>query len=184
MRKLGLTVFWAIGGALAPRPLLATPLEPRIESEVAYQAPVFGTARYTSVGAGVGVVVQPGVEAGAGARVLLGALDQSPGFAAFSGLKLFAAHGVWRPGLGMELELASSLRASATADEISGSLTRRYAASDSTLIRVGMVLAPLRLQLERVLLSVASVRLATPLDASAGERLYVGLTLVNVGWAL
>ena len=47
-----------------------------------------------------------------------------------------------------------------------------------------MVVAPLRFRVQRLLLSVAALRLATPLDAGAGERLYVGLALVNAGWTL
>jgi hypothetical protein len=176
---------WVVASALATRPLLATARAPRLESEVAYQAPIFGTARYASLGAGIGLILGPGVEAGAGARLLLGALEQRPGVAAYSGLKLYAAAGVWRPALGVELELASGLRASPGADEISGSLESDFRARDSTVLRGGVVMAPLRFQIdERLLLSCASLRLATPLDAGAGQRLYVGLVLVNAGWTL
>jgi len=184
VRRLGWVILWAFGAAVGPRPLRAAELEPWLESEVAYQAPVFGTARYASLGAGVGLVIRPGIEAGAGARLLLGALERRPGVAAYVGSRLYAAAGAWRPALGVELELASSLRASPSADELSGSLESEFRARDSTLLRAGMVVAPLRFHAERLLLSFASLRLATPLDSSAGDRLYVGLVLVNAGWAL
>ena len=182
MRRLGWVMSWVMASALAPR--LAAARQPWLESEVAYQAPVFGTARYASFGAGVGLLVRPGLEAGVGARLLLGALEQRPGVAAYSGLKLSATAGAWRPALGLEIELASSLRASPGAEEISGSLESELRARDSTLLRAGMVVAPLRFRVQRLLLSVAALRLATPLDAGAGERLYVGLALVNAGWTL
>jgi hypothetical protein len=173
-----------LGSVLAPRQLLAAALEPWLESEVAYQAPVFGTARYASLGAGLALVIRPGVEAGAGARLLLGGLEQRPGVAAYTGVRLCAAAGAWRPALGVEVELASSLRASPSADEISGSLESQFRSGDSPLLRAGMVVAPLRFRVERLVISFAALRLATPVDASAGDRLYVGLALVNAGWAL
>ena len=47
-----------------------------------------------------------------------------------------------------------------------------------------MVVAPLRFHVEHLLLTFAALRLGTPLDGSAGERLYVGVVLVNAGWPL
>jgi hypothetical protein len=162
----------------------AHPPQLRLEGEVAHHVPLFGTARYTSLGLGGAFLVQPGVEAGGGARLLLGGLQHAPGVSAFAGVRLYAAQGPWQPALGLELEAAWNTRAAPEAAQLSGSLEQRYAAKDSALLRAGLVIAPLRIQLERLLLSVASIRLATPLDASAGQRLYLAVVLLHAGWQL
>jgi len=180
-RRALLVALSLVFGATAAQ---AKPRQPRVESEVAYQAKMFGTARYASFSVAGGLDWGSGVEVSAGVRLLLGQLEMRPGFSVFARTNLYAVRGRWRPSLGLELEAASNTKPSVSGEAISGSLTRVYAAQDQALLRAGVVLAPLRMQTERLLVALGSLRLSTPLNHEAGQRVYVSVSLLQVGWLL
>lgn len=184
MRLLLLAMCCVMGGLLWLAPARAQPSQPRVEGEVAYQAKSFGVARYASLGVGGGLELEPGIEASVGARLLLGALRTRPGLSGFARANLYAVRGLWRPALGLELEATTHTRPVPNRNDISGSFARQYEARDVALLRVGVVMAPLRIQTERLLVVLGSLRLATPIATSAGQRLYFGVTVLGVGWLL
>jgi hypothetical protein len=152
--------------------------------EVAYQARTFATAEYVSYGAGAGLELGSGLDVVSGARLLLGELERRPAFYGFVQLSLGAARGAWRPAVGLELEAVSDLRPASDPEDITGSLTRNVEAREGATIRAGLVMTPLRAEIERCSFEVGSLRLSTPLDDDAGQWVYVGVTVVRVGWPL
>lgn len=150
--------------------------------ETEYQADTFATAEYTAYGAGAGLALGSGIDLCTGARLLLGELRDPPGFSGFVQASLAARRGRWRPTAGFELEAVSDLTPEGKHAEIAGSFTRRVEAEEGARLRGGLVVAPLRAELLHLDFVVAALKLSTPLDSEAGRRVYVGLTLLRVGW--
>jgi len=176
---------WAVLGpglCAAPAAAESASRQPWVQSEVIYRAQTFGAARYGAFGIGVGLRFSYGLEASAGCRLLLGQFDRRAGFSAFARTTLYSRRGAWQPALGLELEAASSTRSSTA--ELSGSLTQRYTERDTALLRIGIVASPLRFQGERWRVGLASLRLGTPLNRDLGDRLYLGVGLLEIGWLL
>jgi hypothetical protein len=174
-----LLAFW-----LAPEPALAEKPRPYVMGEVGYWADTFATAECTTYGLGAGLELGSSFDVSGGGRLFLGELANRPGFSGFLRAELAARWGFWRPAVGLELEAVSSLMPAADLEEIAGSLTRNVEAEEHARVRAGLVVAPLRAELARLRFVVAALQLATPLDAEAGQRVYVGLTLLRVGWPL
>jgi hypothetical protein len=152
--------------------------------ETEYQADTFATAEYTAYGAGAGMALGSGLDLSTGARLLLGELRDPPGFSGFVQARLAARRGNWRPSVGFELEAVSDLAPEGKHAKIAGSLTRRVEAEEGARLRGGLVVAPLCAELLHLDVVVAALKLSTPLDGEAGRRVYVGLTLLRVGWSL
>jgi hypothetical protein len=152
--------------------------------ETEYQADTFATAEYAAYGGGVGIALGSGIDMSTGARLLLGELQDPPGFSGFVQATLAAQRGSWRPSVGFELEAVSDLTPEGKHAEIAGSFTRRVEAEEGARFRGGLVAAPLRAELLHLDVVVAALKLSTPFDGEAGRRVYVGVTLLRVGWPL
>lgn len=178
------------GPALAAFVLLgataqAEPLRPRLDSELGYEPRVFGSPSYATVGLGAALVAPPALEAAAGVRAAFGAIEPSPGASAFVRVSLFATEASYRPAVGVELEATSATRPTPDGGYPPGALARAYGERNrDNVLRAALAVAAARWQWEHFFLSAASVRLATPLSADAGRRVYVALTFVTVGWRL
>jgi hypothetical protein len=124
------------------------------------------------------------LEVGAGARVLLGGLEPQPALAGFLSGRLCTHQGWWSPALGLELEL-STAHVARLPREPPESFTRDFnSAGRGSLLRAHLAMEPLRFEWDRFLVTALALRVGTPLDGAAGQRVRLSLTLLRLGWTV
>ena len=110
------------------------------------------------------------------------AISAGAGFLVVRALDTWRMLSRFRRSLETELDRVTKL-ADAAAEKAERSDQQQLDASIARL-RGGLVVAPLRAELLQLDFVVAALKLSTPLDGEAGRRVYVGLTLLRVGWPL
>lgn len=158
--------------------------ELRLDGDVAVRPRLFGSPRYASFGLGA-TFVGSTFELGAGVRLLLGDLATLPGLSAYLRAMAFARAGFLRPAIGVELEASSATGGRHGSSAIEGSLTAVYESADrGNVLRTSVILAPLRASFGPVFVSIAALGIGTPLSSEVGKRVYLTLSVLDLGWTL
>lgn len=175
----------ALAGLLLSKTALAEPWEVRPSAEAGVGRDLVGATSHAFVGAALDLpVLARRFELGAGMRLLTGGIEPEPVFSGFLSARVCARHGMWSPAVGLELELSTAHRAE-TPDEPPDSFTRAFnAAGRDEVLRAHLLLEPLRLAWKQLSVAAGSVRLGTPLDGDAGQRVRLSVTLLRLGWAV
>jgi hypothetical protein len=172
-------------GALLALATIPAPLEHlRVGGGMGIEHGLAGGARHVFVGSELAIEATRAVEISTGGRVAFGAMSPSPRGAAFVRSSLVGRLGVFRPAVGVELELTAVPRATPRSDEPEGSLTRRFEAANDDVLRVAVVAAPARFVGERLYVSIAGLRLATPAGRGAGLHVAIAVAILDVGLRL
>jgi hypothetical protein len=155
----------------------------RGEAELGYETGIWAAPRYWHVGAGAAVAATRGVELSSGARLGLGGTLPSSSIAGFLRANLVATAGSYRPAIGTELEATSATDARPGPDNPPGSMARDYTARNGdNWLRLAVLASPARWQWEHLLLGIGSFKLGTPLSGQTGERVYLTLSFVTLGY--
>ncbi len=175
-----------LGCLLMSHPARGQGVHPRVEGEVGFETPTFGTPALEYLGVAMAMrLASSGLELVGGGRVAWGKLDPNPGVAGFVRASLSVSKGPWNPALGLELEATSATRIAPDRDDPEGSLVRRYADRNrDQAIRIGGVMAPLRCHFGRVFFSLLNLRIATPLSHEIGHRVYLAMGVATLGWSI
>jgi hypothetical protein len=155
----------------------------RGEAELGYETGIWAAPRYWHLSAGAVVAATRGLEFASGARLGFGGTLPSPSIAGFLRASLIAVAGSYRPSIGTELEATSATDASPGPNNPPGSMARDYAERNGdNWLRLAAIASPARWQWEHLLLGLGSFKLGTPLSGQVGERVYLTLSFVTLGY--
>ena len=176
-------------GALLLATLSALPLREaradalRVDGDIGYETGIFGAPSYVMIGAGAAAPVLPGVELAAGVRLGAGGNLPSAAVAGFGRASLLATLGHYNPALGIELEATSATVATPAATDPPGSMRRRLTSENRhNFLRVSVAACPARWQWRHASVGIGAFRIGTPLSAQVGDRLYLAIWFVTVGY--
>jgi hypothetical protein len=156
----------------------------RIDGDIGYETGIFGAPSFTMLGAGAAMTVMPGLELAAGVRLGTGGTLPSPAIAGFARASLLAALEHYRPALGLELEATSATDAEPAANDPPGSMKRQLTSENRhNFLRVSVAACPARWQWRHAFVGLGSFRVGTPLSAQIGDRIYLAVWFVTVGYA-
>lgn len=163
---------------------LALPNPLRVEAELGEETGLYAVPSYHFLGMGAAATVVPGLDVAAGARVGWGASLPTAALAGYARSTLFAVAGSYRPAVGLELEATSALSREPGADDPPGSMARRYAETNhENVLRLALIMSPARWEWGPTSVAVASLRLGTPLSRQCGERVYLAVFFVTLGYS-
>ena len=174
-----------LAGLSTPELASAEPQGVRPSAEAGLGRDLAGASSHGFVGAVLDwPVLSRRFELGAGVRLLAGRIEPEPAFSGFLLGRVCAHHGAWRPASGVELEL-STAHSSSTPDEPPDSFTRAFNSTGrDEVLRAHLLIEPLRFEWKQLLFTVGAVRLGTPLDGDAGQRVRLSVTLLRLGWTV
>jgi hypothetical protein len=167
--------------ALPPRQARAD--TPRIDGDIGYETGIFGAPSYVMIGASAAAPVVPGIELAAGVRLGAGGSLPSAAIAGFGRASLLATLGHYHPALGIELEATTATAAALAADDPPGSMRRQLTRENRhNFLRVSVAACPARWQWQHASVGIGAFRIGTPLSAQIGDRLYLAIWFVTVGY--
>ena len=156
----------------------------RVDGELGYETGIFGAPRYALLGTTIARDLPNGVEVAAGVRVAAGGTLPSPAIAGFGRAGLVARFRTYCPGLGIEVEATTATDATPAENDPPGSMQRQLVKENHrNVLRLSVVASPARWQWQHLLLGAAAFRMGTPLSNQVGDRVYITLWLLTVGYS-